>query len=116
MRRLNVKKLTSDRVLVVSRHPTFVSFVKERLGLSDDDVEVVATATPDMLRGKVVVTSSLPLPLMAEAEAVITVDLSLPRDPQERAQALKELESSADAYGKYLMGISLYKVQREVIQ
>jgi len=106
----------ADRFLVVSRHKTFVEFIKKVLDLKDDEIEVVETVTPEILKNRVVITSGLPIHMMALAKEVITVDLELPRDPEERAKALEELEKDYRNYKKYLKSISKYKVEREELK
>jgi len=105
-----------EKILVISRHPTFVEFIKKVLNLKDAEIEVVATIKPEDIKGRKVITSGLPIHFMALAKGVITIDLELPRDPQERAKALEEIEKDWRNYKKYLKGISEYKVKRKELK
>jgi len=58
--------------VIVSRHCAAVEFIRQAAGLSDK-VPVLASATPDDVRGKVVY-GNLPLHLAAEAAQVVAVE------------------------------------------
>lgn len=63
-------------VLIVTRHPGLVTYLRAR-GLAPLDCEVVEHATADLVRGKHVI-GVLPLWLAVEAETVTEIPMSIP--------------------------------------
>jgi len=90
--------------LVVTRHQGLVDLAR-RMGLATDGCPVLAHASADDVRGKVVL-GVLPLHLAAEAKAVVSIDLDLPLD-------LRGKDLSADEMLPHVMGVSVYRVTRE---
>ncbi len=109
-----------NKVIIVSRHPSFFKLletVKEYLPVDIEHAEVVEHIhNPTQIKGKIVITSGIPLSLMAMAKRVITVDLDFPRDPEERRAILEEIKKgNMDIYKDRIKAISLYKVNRSVL-
>ncbi|MCA1997364.1 MAG: hypothetical protein LDL56_09070 [Armatimonadetes bacterium] len=90
--------------LIVTRHQGLVDLAK-RMGLATDGCPVLAHATADDVRGKVVL-GVLPLHLAAEAQAVVSVDLDLP-------QHLRGSDLAAEEMLPCVRGVSVYRVTKE---
>lgn len=90
--------------LIVTRHQGLVDLAR-RMGLATDGCPVLAHATADDVRGKVVL-GVLPLHLAAEAEAVVSIDLGLPPD-------LRGTDLSAEQMLPHVRGVSVYRVTRD---
>jgi putative CRISPR-associated protein (TIGR02620 family) len=71
-------------MIVVTRHPTLVDYLREQ-GLIGPDAEVISHATPEQIRGRHVV-GVLPLSLACEAASVTEIPLALA--PEDRGQEL----------------------------
>lgn len=89
--------------IVVTRHPSLVTLLGEQ-GLVGEEVEVVAHATADDVRGKHVI-GVLPLALAAEAETITEATLRVP--PEARGREL-----SLDEVRECFQGLTTYKVVR----
>ena len=100
---MKIRIITGD-VIVVSRHPAFLEFLKE-IGLVDENTPIISHADPSEISGKTVITSGIPLHLAALAKRVITVDLALP--PELRGEEL-----TVEDMKKYLKGITEYEVRK----
>ncbi|HIQ51476.1 MAG TPA: hypothetical protein EYH54_05930 [Nautiliaceae bacterium] len=97
--------------IIVSRHKYFVDFAKEMLkkkGISN--VQVLDTVTPEDLKGKIVVTSGLPISFLKNAEEVILLEIKLPRDVKERAKIIESLETGKIKYNDLDYSIEHVKV------
>ncbi|MEJ5169384.1 MAG: CRISPR-associated protein Csx16 [Fimbriimonadales bacterium] len=90
--------------LIVTRHQGLVDIAR-RMGLATDGCPVLAHATADDVRGKVVL-GVLPLHLAALAKAVVSIDLDLPADR-------RGTDLSAEEMLPYVRGVSVYRVIRE---
>ena len=90
--------------ILVTRHPALVQLLRE-MGLVGDDVQVIPHVTsPEQIRGRVV-GGALPLHMAAEAEAIVSLDLSLRPEDRGRELTLDELKER-------FVGVSIYKVTR----
>lgn len=90
--------------IVVTRHPALVAVLARR-GLIPEGTQVVAHATPDMVRGRTVV-GILPFHLAALASSVTTVDLNLAPEQRGRELSVEEVEAA-------LTGISTYFINND---
>ena len=84
-----------SNTVVVTRHESLVEYLREK-GLVRGDVEVVAHATPDVIRGRHVV-GVLPLHLAALCDRVTVVPLDLPPELRGRELNLEEVRAHAGA-------------------
>lgn len=97
---------SSDETIVVSRHDGFVKFLEEKGVITEGKfVRIPHVENEEQIRGKVVISSGLPLRLASTAKKVITVDLELP--PSERGKELTK-----EKVKQYFRGISEYKVEK----
>ena len=90
--------------LIVTRHQGLVDLAY-RMGLATDGCPVLAHATAEDVRGKTVL-GVLPLHLAAEARAVVSIDLDLPRH-------LRGGDLTAEEMLPCVLGVSVYRVTRE---
>jgi hypothetical protein len=90
--------------VIITRHQGLVDLAR-RVGLATDGCPVLAHASADDVRGRVVL-GVLPLHLAAEADAVVSIDLDLP-------QHLRGTDLSADEMLPHVVGVSVYRVTRE---
>ena len=79
--------------LVVTRHPALVDFLRED-GVVGNDVKVIAHATQDDVRGRVV-AGVLPMNLAAYAAAVVEVPLNLPPELRGKELSLEQMREYA---------------------
>ncbi len=98
----NFKK---EDVVIISRHDAFVEFLKMKGILHGDEQVISHVSNPDVIDGKVVITSGLPMHLAAKARCVIVVSMNIP--PEMRGK-----EMSVDDMEKFFVGIDAFKVER----
>jgi len=81
--------------ICVTRHPALVEYLRE-IGLlcETDPCPIIAHASPDDVRGKVV-CGVLPLHLAAEAEMVVEIPLEIPAELRGQELSLEQVRSFA---------------------
>lgn len=89
-------------VIVVTRHPGLVTYLREH-GLAPADCEVVEHATAELVRGKHVI-GVLPLWLAAEAETVTEIPMSIPPE-------MRGVELSPEQTAEYAGEARCYRVK-----
>lgn len=90
--------------LIVSRHPAAVEFVRQELGISHDlplDVPVLASATADDVRGRVV-AGNLPLHLAAAARELIAIEFTGDA-PRGREYGVAEMRAAGARLHSYIV-------------
>ena len=80
--------------VVVTRHDAYVEHLVN-LGLIQAGVEVVKHASPEVVAGKHVITSGLPLHLAALAARLTTVPLWVPQHLRGEELSLEQVEQYA---------------------
>jgi putative CRISPR-associated protein (TIGR02620 family) len=90
------------KIVVITRHASLVTYLREIGVLTDADVNVIAQATPDDVRDAHVI-GVLPLHLAALAAQVTTLDLDLPPELRGKELALEQLRECARGTTTYVV-------------
>ena len=94
---------TEPQVVVVTRHASLVTFLKEE-GIIREDVPMVSHASEDTVKGKHVI-GVLPLHLAAIAERLTTLDIATPAEMRGKELSVEDLRL-------YYRGFSTYYVEK----
>lgn len=92
------------KTVVITRHATLVTYLREIGVLTDADAHIIAQATPDDVRDAHVI-GVLPFHLASLAAQVTTLDLDTPPD-------LRGKELTLDQLRQYAKGTATYVVRR----
>jgi len=85
--------------VVVTRHPALVEYLRE-LGLIDQDVQVIAHARPEDVKGRKVF-GVLPFHLGAAATEVVVISLNLPPELRGQELSLEQVRTFASPPRRY---------------